>query len=167
MRWQIFTMPEWFRRRIDLTGLSCVWQNLSHHHRLLCVSFCSCVYFYVCLHTLPNKEEHERQHSDQHHRAINTLSMSSIVINIFCICFQNLLVIKQCHHNVHNLLFFIFEIVFQHVSIFTNTDCFCYRFLCLPVFLSLLISLEKISRYVPALSMEELKEIEAEIMQLA
>ena len=29
------------------------------------------------------------------------------------------------------------------------------------------LSLEKISRYVPALSMEELKEIEAEIMQLA
>ena len=29
------------------------------------------------------------------------------------------------------------------------------------------LSLEKIARYVPALSMEELKEIEAEVMQLA
>ena len=29
------------------------------------------------------------------------------------------------------------------------------------------ISLEKIARYVPTLSMEELKEIEAEVMQLA
>lgn len=29
------------------------------------------------------------------------------------------------------------------------------------------LSLEKIARYVPALSMEELKELEAEIMQLA
>ena len=29
------------------------------------------------------------------------------------------------------------------------------------------LSLEKIARYVPALSMEELKELEAEVMQLA
>ncbi len=29
------------------------------------------------------------------------------------------------------------------------------------------LSLEKIARYVPALSMDELKEIEAEVMQLA
>ncbi len=29
--------------------------------------------FYVCLHTLPNKEKHERQYSDQHNRAINVL----------------------------------------------------------------------------------------------
>ena len=29
------------------------------------------------------------------------------------------------------------------------------------------LSLEKIARYVPALSMEDLKEIEAEVMQLA
>ena len=30
-----------------------------------------------------------------------------------------------------------------------------------------IICIEKIARYVPALSMEELKEIEAEVMQLA
>ena len=46
---------------------------------------------------------------------------------------------NQCHHNAHYLLFLSLQIFFQHISVFTYLDRFCYCLFCISISFSLFI----------------------------